>query len=336
MTVEAAKRETAAERRRRRESERPVAEQIARVAIDVVKILPKDGWAAILLLTVAFNLMTNVGSVAWGPEFLGARAIWFTVIPLVLLAVFCSRQLGSWSKAVGLNARTWMALIMLTAGVIAGHNGLWEFILDFWEDISYLTQQHLYLVLVSGGIAVLVGVPLGVLLSRPGILPVADTFMQAINVGATVPTLAIIALAMTLFGIGATTAMIGLFFVTLLPIVRNTFTGITGVSKVLKEAATGQGLTKAEILWFVELPNALFVIFAGVRTAMAINVGSAPLAFLISGGGLGEFIFTGIDLSRELMLITGALLVALIAILVDFILGQLQYWLVPRGVNPLR
>ena len=95
-------------------------------------------------------------------------------------------------------------------------------------------------------------------------------------------------------------------------------------------------MTPRQILMQVELPNALFVILAGVRTAVVINVGTAPLAFLIGGGGLGELIFTGIDLMEPGMLLAGAIPTALLAIAADFLVGQIQYWLVPRGVNPLR
>jgi osmoprotectant transport system permease protein len=96
------------------------------------------------------------------------------------------------------------------------------------------------------------------------------------------------------------------------------------------------GMGPAAVLRHVELPNALFVIFAGVRTAMAVNVGTAPIAFLIGGGGLGELIFTGIDLQEHGMMLAGAIPTALLAVAVDFLFGQAQYWLVPRGVNPLR
>jgi osmoprotectant transport system permease protein len=95
-------------------------------------------------------------------------------------------------------------------------------------------------------------------------------------------------------------------------------------------------MTPKQILFRVELPNALYVIFAGIRTALAVNVGTAPLAFLIGGGGLGELIFTGIDLMEPGMLLAGAVPTALLAVLVDFLVGQGQLWLIPRGVNPLR
>jgi osmoprotectant transport system permease protein len=96
------------------------------------------------------------------------------------------------------------------------------------------------------------------------------------------------------------------------------------------------GMTATQILFRVELPNALFVILAGLRTALAINVGTVPLAFLIGGGGLGELIFTGIDLLEPTMLLAGAIPTGILAILIDLLVGQCQFWLIPRGVNPLR
>ena len=96
------------------------------------------------------------------------------------------------------------------------------------------------------------------------------------------------------------------------------------------------GMRPMQILSGVELPNALFVTFAGIRTALAINVGTAPLAFLIGGGGLGELIFTGIDLNEPGMMLAGAIPTALLAVIVDFAVGAIAYFVVPRGVNPLR
>ena len=122
----------------------------------------------------------------------------------------------------------------------------------------------------------------------------------------------------------------------MLPIVRNTYAGMLGVPAHFVEAATGMGMRPAQILSGVEFPNALYVTFAGIRTALAINVGTAPLAFLIGGGGLGELIFTGIDLNEPGMMLAGAIPTALLAVLVDFAVGALAYWVVPRGVNPLR
>jgi osmoprotectant transport system permease protein len=214
--------------------------------------------------------------------------------------------------------------------------GIWAEIARYWEDVVYLTQQHIELVAISGSLAILIGIPAGVLLSRPSMRGVAETFMQVFNIGTTIPTLAVLALSMSFLGIGKQPAIFGLFIATLLPIVRNTYVGLLAVPPHLKEAATGMGMTPTQILGRVEVPNALYVIFAGIRTALAINVGTVPLAFLIGGGGLGELIFTGIDLMEPGMLLAGAVPTALLAVLVDFAVGQGQFWLIPRGVNPLR
>ena len=212
----------------------------------------------------------------------------------------------------------WLALVAtFLAGVLVGRAGLIEDILSYWEDIVYLTQEHIFLVVVAGGLAILVGVPLGVWLSRPHMRRFAETAMQALN-------------------IGTTPAIFGLFVATLLPIVRNAYAGLLAVPRHLIEAADGMGMTPVQILLRVEVPNALFVMFAGIRTALAICVGTAPLAFLIGGGGLGELIFTGIDLFEPGMMLAGAVPTALLAVLTDFVIGQAQFWLVPRGVNPLR
>lgn len=224
---------------------------------------------------------------------------------------------------------------IFTLGLVAGEAGyigrLWEM---FSEDILYLLVGHIQLVLVSSGLAILVGVPVGIWLSRPSMRRYSETVLQVFNIGTTVPTLAILALSITLLGIGFTPAVFGLWVATLLPIVRNVYQGLREVSPHLKEAATGMGMTPLHILWAVELPNALYVIFAGIRTAVAINVGTVPLAFLIGAGGLGELIFSGIALNDMDMLLAGAIPVALLSIVADFILARAQIWLIPRGVRP--
>lgn len=207
----------------------------------------------------------------------------------------------------------------------------WEI---FQEDGWYLIKQHLQLVLYSGGAAILIGIPFGIWLSRSGVRAYANMIMQTLNIGSAVPTLAIIALSMSFLGIGAPPAVFALTIASLLPIVRNTFTGMTAVSPALIEAAEGMGMTSKEILFKVEIPNALYVIFAGVRTALAINVGTVPLAFLIGGGGLGELIFTGIDLNEPAMLLAGAIPTALLAMCVDALITQIGRVVIPAGVYP--
>ncbi|MCP4328774.1 MAG: ABC transporter permease [Alphaproteobacteria bacterium] len=232
--------------------------------------------------------------------------------------------------------RIGILILIFALGAWAWSSGLLPTMFDLWDDIVYLGRQHIMLVAISGGAAVLVGVPLGVALTRSAFRRYGDIVLQLLNVGATIPTLAILALSMSLLGIGDTPAIFGLFILTLLPIVSNTLAGIRAVPPHLIEAARGMGMSAGQILWKVELPNAMFVIYAGIRTALAINVGTVPLAFLIGGGGLGELIFSGIALNEFSMMLAGAIPTALLAIFVDFLMGQMQLWTIPRGVNPLR
>ena len=236
---------------------------------------------------------------------------------------------GRWTAALGLAAA-------FALGVAAQRGGLIDQVAKYRSDIAFLSQQHMKLVAISGGLAIAVGVPLGLWLSRPAMRRAAETIMQALNLGSTIPQLAVLALAMSILGIGVVPAIFGLWVASLLPIVRNTYAGMLGVPAHFVEAATGMGMRPFQILSGVEFPNALFVMFAGIRTALAVNVGTAPLAFLIGGGGLGELIFTGIDLNEPGMMLAGAIPTALLAVLVDFLVGVLAYWIVPRGVNPLR
>jgi osmoprotectant transport system permease protein len=212
--------------------------------------------------------------------------------------------------------------------------GLLDDILSRWEDIAFLSVQHVELAAISGGLAILVGVVLGIVLSRRAFRRFAEPVMQSLNVGTTIPTLAVLALSMSVLGIGAPPAIFALWLMTLLPIVRNTYIGLLEVPSYLIEAATGMGMKPRQILWRVELPNALYVIFAGIRTAVTVNVGTVPLAFLIGGGGLGELIFTGIDLSEPGMMLAGAIPTAMLAVITDFVIALVTRLIVPRGVMP--
>lgn len=220
--------------------------------------------------------------------------------------------------------------------LLARQLGLADLWKNYGSDIVHLVPQHLMLVAMSGGLAIVTGIPLGILLSRQKFAKLTETGMQFLNIGATIPTLAILALSMSWLGLGTKPAVFALWAVTILPIVRNTIAGLRGVQPHLIEAAQGMGMTPFQLLKRVELPNALYVILAGIRTALAINVGTVPLAFLIGGGGLGELIFTGIDLNEPAMMLAGALPTAGLAVAVDFLVNLLAYYLVPRGVNPQR
>ncbi|WP_277811973.1 ABC transporter permease [Chromohalobacter canadensis] len=232
--------------------------------------------------------------------------------------------------------RLLVLLAVFLAGVWSQASGLIDEFIFYLPDVQYLVVQHLWLTVMSGCLAILVAIPLGILLSRPSMARVAEPAMQVLNVGTTIPTLAVLALSMSFLGIGTVPAVFGLFVATLLPITRNTYTGLKGVDPALMEAAAGIGMSPTQRLLRVELPNALYVIFAGIRTALAINIGTVPLAFLIGAGGLGELIFTGIALYDTVMMLAGAIPTALLAIAVDMLIAITAFLLVPRGVNPSR
>lgn len=200
-------------------------------------------------------------------------------------------------------------------------------------DLIYLGQQHLWLVFWSMLCALLVGIPSGIVLSRPFARRQAEYVMQIFNIGNTLPPLAVLALAMVVVGIGERPALIALFLASLLPIVRNTYAGLCAVPPALTEAAKGIGMTRLQRLRQVELPDALPVILAGVRIATAINVGTAPLAFLIGASSYGELIFPGIYLNDFPTLILGAAATALIALILDMLLAALGRILSPHAAT---
>ncbi|SDK62119.1 ABC transporter permease [Billgrantia gudaonensis] len=232
--------------------------------------------------------------------------------------------------------RALLLVAIFFAGVWSQSSGVIDDFLWYLPDVQFLAVQHLWLTAISGGLAIAVAIPLGILLSRPSMARWAESLMQILNVGTTIPTLAVLALSMSFLGIGTVPAVFGLFVATLLPITRNTYAGLKGVNLALMEAAAGIGMSPLQQLLRVELPNALYVIFAGIRTALTINVGTVPLAFLIGAGGLGELIFTGIDLYDPVMMLSGAIPTALLAIVVDALIATVAFLMVPRGVNPNR
>jgi osmoprotectant transport system permease protein len=229
-----------------------------------------------------------------------------------------------------------VAFMMLATCADAHADNWFSSLAQYRADIVYQAGQQMLMVAIAGLAAIVVAIPAGIWLSRPGRGRAAHLVLLALNAGQAVPKLALLALAMSLLGIGAKPAIFGLWVATLLPIAMNTYEGLRAVSPMLIDAATGIGMTKQQILWRVEMPNAMYVIFAGLRTALAITVGTAPLAFLVGGGGLGELIFTGIDLNDFTMLLAGAIPTAALAIATDMLVAQMQLRLVPRGVNPQR
>ena len=197
-------------------------------------------------------------------------------------------------------------------------------------DLLYLGEQHLKLVFISMFFALLVGIPSGILLSRPAARGVAEYVMQIFNIGNTLPPLAVLALAMIIIGIGDIPAIVALFLASLLPIVRNTYAGLSAVPPSLTEAAKGIGMTKWQRLRQVELPSAWPVMLSWIRIATASNVGTAPLAFLIGASSYGELIFPGIYLNDFPTLILGATATALFALILDSLLAWLGRALSPH------
>jgi len=231
-------------------------------------------------------------------------------------------------------AAKWIILAaILTLFISSMEPGTIEGMLYYTEDIIYLGQQHIQLAFISGVSAIVVAVPLGILFSRPFMHRYAEYGMQLLNVGATIPTLALLAMSMSFLGIGFLPSIFALFVITLLPITRNTYVGLRAVPSYMHETARGMGMNDTQKLLRVELPNAMSVIFAGIRTAFALNVGTVPIAYLIGGGGLGELVFMGIRLDDTPMLLAGALATATIAVLIDVSLGMLSVLCTPKGIR---
>ncbi|WP_072207780.1 ABC transporter permease [Mastigocoleus testarum] len=199
------------------------------------------------------------------------------------------------------------------------------FLIKYGSEIWESTLEHLFLVLVSIAIATLIGLPLGILITRE------KNFRQPVlgiaNVLQTIPSLAMFGLLIpipVLGGIGKVPAIVALTLYSLLPIIRNTYTGISGVDPAIREAGRGMGMTDKELLMQVEIPLAMPVILAGVRVATVIAIGIATIAAAIGAGGLGIFIFRGISTVNNDLILAGAVPAAGIALLADLLIGGLE------------
>src|SRR5690348_6426457 len=199
---------------------------------------------------------------------------------------------------------------------------LWNFIIQQRDKLFSQTIEHIGLTFISLLIAVLIGLPLGIFITKRK--KAAGIVLNTAGILQTIPSIALLGFMIPLLGIGPLPAITALFLYALLPIIRNTYTGIKEVDASVLEAATAMGFSKWQVLTKVELPLAFPVILAGIRTATVINVGVATLAAYIAAGGLGEFIFGGISLNNTNMILAGAIPAALLAILFDFLLSRIQ------------
>ena len=200
-----------------------------------------------------------------------------------------------------------------------------NFINRYGAEMIQRSIEHLYLVTIAIFIAIIVGIPLGILVTRKPKLK--KPILGFANIMQTIPSLALFGLLIpvpVLGGIGDRTAIIALTLYSLLPIIRNTYTGIIGVDPAIREAGKGMGMTDMQLLFQVEIPLALGVIIAGVRVAAVIAIGLATIAAAIGAGGLGVFIFRGVATVNNQLLFAGAIPAALMALIADFGLGLIE------------
>ncbi|MEH2049264.1 ABC transporter permease [Nostoc sp.] len=199
------------------------------------------------------------------------------------------------------------------------------FLVKYAPEILQHTLEHLFLVGIAIGIAILIGIPLGILITRKTYL--RQPILGIANILQTIPSLALFGLLIPvpiIGGIGAVPAIVALTVYSLLPIIRNTYTGITSVDPAIREAGRGMGMTDRQLLLQVEIPLAMGIILAGVRVATVIAIGIATIAAAIGAGGLGVFIFRGISVVNDQLILAGAVPAAVIALLADFVIGWLE------------
>lgn len=223
----------------------------------------------------------------------------------------------------------WIALYVAAGG--------WE--LDFQEEqyinadaIGLAFRQHIQLSLLATLFVVIISVPLGILLTRPFAKPLTPFFIGLANVGQAIPSVGLLFFFALLIAIGPRTAIIGVVLYCVLPVLRNTMVGIQQVDPALIEAGRGMGMTKRSVLARIELPLAVPVVMAGIRTALILTVGTMALATFINAGGLGDIINAGIVHNRPRVLVTGAVLTAGLALLIDWAAGVAQEVLRPKGL----
>ena len=201
----------------------------------------------------------------------------------------------------------------------------WQFLLGHYAEILEATVAHMTLVVISMAIAIAIALPLGMLIiQRPTLRNIA---LGVASVFQTIPSLALFGFLIPIpfiGGIGRRTAIVALVLYALLPILRNTYVGLTGIDPAVLQAAEAMGMTDRQILWRVRLPLALPIILAGIRTATVITIGVATIAAAIGAGGLGTFIFRGVAMVSDAVILAGAIPAALLAIAADLLLAALE------------
>ena len=201
-----------------------------------------------------------------------------------------------------------------------------------WPTVARLTWQHIEITAVSTFFVLVIAIPLGIAMTRPGMRKASPLVVGIANAGQSAPAIGLVVLLAIWLGFGFWSGVVAFTLYGILPVLRNTITGLDGVDPTLVEAGRGMGMSGLSVLMRVELPLAVPVIMSGVRTALVLVVGTATFATFINAGGLGALITTGIELFRYSILISGALLVALLALVVEWAGRLLEMVARPRGV----
>jgi len=236
------------------------------------------------------------------------------------------------------------AAIFLTFWSVFGHVPLWDRLLSAVfpgrrqllhprGTVIDFAGQHLELVLLSSLVTISLGLLLGVLVTRAQYREFLPLVSDLVSAGQTMPTLAIVAIMVPIIGLGFWPTIVALILYGMLPVVRNTIVGIESVDRFVIESAEGMGMTPSQVLWQIELPNASRIILAGIRTSVIINVGTAALGAYAGSGGLGVPIAGGLSQLIYPFVLLGAVPAALLAILLDYVLGQIEFVLTPKGLQ---
>lgn len=208
------------------------------------------------------------------------------------------------------------------------------FLQEYGSQLLSKAVEHFYISMFALLLAIVVAVPLGILLSKTQ--RTANVVLTVAGVLQTIPTLAVLAIMIPIFGVGKTPAIVALFIYVLLPILNNTVLGVKNMDKNVIQAGQSMGMTKFQLMKDVEMPLALPLIISGIRLSSVYVISWATLASYVGAGGLGDLVFNGLNLYQPPMIISAAIVVTLLALVIDFILSLVEKWVVPKGLKVSR
>ena len=208
------------------------------------------------------------------------------------------------------------------------------FLQEYGSQLLSKAVEHFYISMFALLLAIVVAVPLGILLSKTQ--RTANVVLTVAGVLQTIPTLAVLAIMIPIFGVGKTPAIVALFIYVLLPILNNTVLGVKNIDKNVIQAGQSMGMTKFQLMKDVEMPLALPLIISGIRLSSVYVISWATLASYVGAGGLGDLVFNGLNLYQPPMIISAAIVVTLLALVIDFILSLVEKWVVPKGLTVSR